>query len=44
MKTAEMQAALVYDPSDPAVMADPFPVYARLREEDPVHWSPSLKS
>ncbi len=44
MKTAEMPAALVYDPSDPAVMADPFPVYARLREEDPVHWSPSLKS
>jgi len=35
---------LVYDPSDPAVMADPFPVYARLREQDPVHWSPSLKS
>lgn len=35
---------LVYDPSDPEVMANPFPVYARLREEDPVHWSPSLKS
>ena len=35
---------LVYDPTDPSVMADPFPVYARLREEDPVHWSPSLKS
>lgn len=44
MKTAEKSAALVYDPSDPAVMADPFAVYARLREEDPVHWSPSLKS
>lgn len=25
-------------------MADPFPIYDRLREEDPVHWSPSLKS
>lgn len=35
---------IVYDPSDPAVMADPFPVYARLREQDPVHWSPSVKS
>ncbi|MFY9210000.1 MAG: cytochrome P450 [Aestuariivita sp.] len=35
---------LVYDPSDPGVMANPFPVYARLREEDPVHWSPSVKS
>ncbi|MCE8005661.1 cytochrome P450 [Aestuariivita sp.] len=35
---------LIYDPSDPGVMANPFPVYARLRDEDPVHWSPSLKS
>lgn len=35
---------LIYDPSDPEVMANPFPVYARLREEDPVHWSPSMKS
>ena len=35
---------IVYDPSDPRVMADPFPVYARLREADPVHWSPSVKS
>ena len=35
---------IVYDPSDPAVMADPFPVYARLRVKDPIHWSPSLKS
>ena len=34
----------VYDPSDPAIMADPFPVYDKLREEDPVHWSPSLKA
>jgi cytochrome P450 len=43
--TAPTDAAdLVYDPSDPRTMADPFPVYARLREEDPVHWSPSLRS
>ncbi len=35
---------IIYDPSDPMVMADPFPIYSRLREEDPVHWSPSLKS
>ncbi|MCU9840289.1 cytochrome P450 [Ruegeria sp. WL0004] len=34
----------VYDPSDPSVMANPFPIYAKLREDDPVHWSPSLKS
>src|SRR5210317_1253253 len=35
---------IVYNPSDPSVMADPFSVYAQLREADPVHWSPSLKS
>ncbi|MCR9221469.1 MAG: cytochrome P450 [Alphaproteobacteria bacterium] len=35
---------LTYDPRDPATMANPYPIYARLREEDPVHWSPVLKS
>ena len=44
MSEAPRTEDLVYDPTDPAVMADPFPTYARLREEDPVHWSPSLKS
>lgn len=27
---------------DPAVLADPYPLYARLRTEDPVHWDPFL--
>jgi cytochrome P450 len=27
---------------DPAVLADPYPLYRRLREEDPVHWDPFL--
>lgn len=44
MTTAHTSQDIVYDPSDPAVMSNPFPVYARLREDDPVHWSPSLKS
>lgn len=44
MNTAMTDKPIVYDPSDSATMADPFPIYARLREEDPVHWSPSLKS
>jgi cytochrome P450 len=35
---------LEYRPSDPAVLADPFGVYRRLRDEDPAHWSPLLKA
>src|SRR2546425_5156818 len=35
---------LEYRPSDPAVVADPFGVYQRLRDEDPAHWSPQLKA
>jgi len=35
---------LDYKPNDPAVLADPFPLYARLRDEDPAHWSPRLKA
>jgi cytochrome P450 len=35
---------LEYRPNDPAVVSDPFPLYARLRNEDPAHWSPSLKA
>jgi cytochrome P450 len=36
--------SLEYRPNDPAVVADPFPLYSRLRDEDPAHWSPSLKA
>jgi len=35
---------LDYKPNDAATLADPFPLYARLREEDPAHWSPRLKA
>src|SRR5215469_15700346 len=27
---------------DPEVLADPYPLYHRLRREDPVHWDPFL--
>src|SRR5262249_35992354 len=27
---------------DPAVLADPYPLYRELREHDPVHWDPFL--
>jgi len=33
-----------FRPEDPAFLADPFPLFARMRDEDPCHWSPRLKS
>jgi hypothetical protein len=36
--------SLQYLPNDPEVLADPFPLYRRMREEDPAHWSPLLKA
>jgi cytochrome P450 len=36
--------AIDYKPNDPAVLADPFRLYERLRDEDPAHWSPRLKA
>ena len=31
-------------PEDPATLADPYVIFARMRDEDPCHWSPRLKS
>ena len=33
-----MSAPLQYSPFDPAIFDDPYPVYARLRAESPVHY------
>ncbi len=33
---------ILFDPADPAIIADPYPVYRRLRDEDPVHYSDHL--
>ena len=33
-----------YRPGDPQLLADPFPLYQRLRDEDPAHWSTELKA
>ena len=33
-----------WHPEDPATLADPYPVFARMRDEDPCFWSPRLKS
>jgi len=34
---------MIYDPAHPVVRADPYPSYARLRTEEPVHWHPELR-
>ena len=31
-----------FDPSDPALVADPYPVLQQLQDDDPVHWSDPL--
>jgi cytochrome P450 len=36
--------AIDFRPDTPEFLRDPFPIYRRLREDDPVHWSPRLKS
>ncbi len=36
--------ALDWHPEAPATLADPYPVLSRMREEDPCHWSPRLRS
>jgi len=36
--------AIDFRPDTPEFLRDPFPLYRRLREEDPVHWSPRLKA
>ncbi|OKO79792.1 cytochrome P450 [Bradyrhizobium sp. NAS80.1] len=32
------------DFADPKINADPFPLFAQLRESDPVHWSSAMKA
>ena len=44
MVSGDTTEALDYRPADPAVLANSYPVFARMRDEDPCHWSPRLKS
>jgi cytochrome P450 len=41
---AAVAAPIDWQPEDPANLADPFPLFARMRDEDPCHWSPRLRS
>ncbi len=36
--------SIEFRPETAAFLANPFPVYRRMQDEDPVHWSPRLKS
>ncbi|MFN0186417.1 MAG: cytochrome P450 [Aquabacterium sp.] len=42
--TAAPSAAIDWQPEDPATLADPYTLFARMRDEDPCHWSPRLRS
>src|SRR5262245_20956393 len=35
---------LLFNPADPVARADPYPMLAQMRNEDPVHWSPALRA
>ena len=37
---SEVQTAPSWNPFDPEFLVDPYPTYARLRDEDPVHRTP----
>jgi cytochrome P450 len=36
--------AIDWHPEAPATLADPYPLLARMRDQDPCHWSPRLRS
>lgn len=38
-----MAFAPIFDPADPTFRRDPYPLLARLRAENPIHFSPALK-
>jgi cytochrome P450 len=40
----KVRASIDFRPDAPEFLADPYPMYRRLREEDPVHWSLRLKA
>ncbi len=39
-----LRSGVTFNPLDPRLYSDPYPLYRRLREEDPVHWSPLTRA
>ena len=39
-----MSTAIDWHPEDPTILANPYPIFERMRDEDPCHWSPRLRS
>ncbi len=39
-----MNHTIDWHPEDPVTLADPYPLFCRLRDEDPCRWSPRLRS
>ena len=44
MTAADIQALEEYDLWCHGLLADPYPLYDRMRAEEPVHWSEPLQS
>ena len=42
--TLDQTGVIDFQPEDPAILADPYALFDRMRDEDPCHWSPRLKS
>src|SRR5258708_8297736 len=44
MTTTHPSELARFDPWDMGLIGDPFPIYARYREQDPVHWGTASNS
>jgi len=44
MSNPAIISELIYDPSKPDILRNPHAIFARLRAEDPVHWSEAMSA